>query len=178
MPSNRLNHQEIQPTLILLLSVNLAEIRSQGKLFFWPRPQQCPRCGSCRMWGHGFVSRYFDEVPVFVLLKRWRCPDCHAVHTCRPVAYWRRFSASIETILSCLSTKQAGGNWSINVSRQRQQYWAQGFRIQSLFTGFPACSLATLIKNNIIIATHSVMHRAENHYPHLAYLRLAVTKPP
>ncbi len=46
---------------------------SQGKLYPWPRPGWCPRCGSARLWGHGFVLRYFDGCGGAHPMKRWRC---------------------------------------------------------------------------------------------------------
>jgi len=41
------------------------------------------------LWGHGYVERYFGELSERIPLKRWRCPDCCAVHTVRPDNYWR-----------------------------------------------------------------------------------------
>ena len=47
-------------SLILSLSVNLPSLMSQGKSYPWPRPPCCPRCEGRRLWGHGYVGRYFD----------------------------------------------------------------------------------------------------------------------
>lgn len=156
----------------------MAELLSQGKLFSWPRPAWCPRCGSVRLWGHGFVTRYFDGVDGSLPMKRWRCPDCGAVHTCRPAEFWRRFLASIDTIIESLTAKMAGRCWDKSLSRQRQQYWLHGFRMQSLFDGLPGLELPILVAASVIPPTHSTADRAVLPWPGQPYRRLAVTAPP
>lgn len=160
------------------MSASLAELMSQGKLSPWPRPEWCPRCGSARLWGHGFVLRYFDGCVDAVPMKRWRCPDCRAVHTCRPVDYWRRFLACMNTIIESLTAKLAGHQWRCDISRQRQQYWFRGFRIQSLVDGLPGAALDTLIATGVIPPTHSLTDRAIVPWPGPPYRRLAATAPP
>jgi hypothetical protein len=49
-----------------------------------------------------YVRPYFDGSPEALWLKRWRCPDCGAVHRYRPDSHWRRFLAPITTILAIL----------------------------------------------------------------------------
>ena len=39
------------------------------------------------MWGHGYVYRYFQEVPVGLWMKRWYCPEYGQAHTIRPNGY-------------------------------------------------------------------------------------------
>jgi hypothetical protein len=151
---------------------------SQGKLFPWPRPGWCPRCGGARLWGHGFVFRFFDGCAAALPMKRWRCPDCGAVHTCRPADYWRRFLASIETITASLTAKIAGGQWRTEVSRQRQQGWYRGFRIQSLAGGLPGMGLDGLLAAGLIPPTVSLTDRATGPWPGRPYRRLAATDPP
>jgi len=160
------------------MSASLAEIMSQGKLSPWPRPGWCPRCGSCRLWGHGFVFRYFDGCNDAVPMKRWRCPDCRAVHTCRPADYWRRFLASAVAIAESIAAKVDGRHWRHQFSRQRQQYWFRGFRIQSLVDGLPGAALDTLITTGLIPPTHSLSDRAIVPWPGPPYRRLAATAPP
>lgn len=94
--------------------------------FPWPRPARCPRCGSVRLWGHGFVPAYFDEVPELVWLKRYRCPACRAVIRLRPQGYWRRFQASVEAIRHSLSRKLGHGRWDPGLPRSRQRHWLKG----------------------------------------------------
>jgi hypothetical protein len=151
---------------------------SQGKLFPWPRPKRCPPCGSARIWGHGYVLRYFDGYDRAVAMKRWRCPDCGAVHTCRPADYWRQFLGSIDTIIESLSTKLSGGHWRCDLSRQRQQYWLRGFKVQSLIGGLPGSTLGELLATAVIVATHSLTDRAVIPWLDPPHPRLAVTGPP
>ncbi len=111
-------------------------------------------------------------------MKRWRCADCGAVHTCRPADYWRRFLASIETITASLIAKIAGGLWGSEVSRQRQQGWLRGFHIQSLVDGLPGVALSVVLAAGLIPPTHSLTDRAIVPWPGAPYRRLAATAPP
>jgi hypothetical protein len=86
----------------------------------------CPRCGSVRLWGHGFVAAYFDDVPEAVLLKRYRCPACRAVIRLRPQGYWSRFQASVAAIRQSLSLKFGRGRWDPGLPRSRQRHWLKG----------------------------------------------------
>jgi putative transposase len=61
--------------MIISVCVNLNEIFSQGRKFKWVKPCNCPRCGSVRLWGHGFVLAYFDGFTHGLLLRRFRCPE-------------------------------------------------------------------------------------------------------
>jgi len=151
---------------------------SQGKLFPWPRPGRCPRCGSRRLWGHGYVRRYFDGYPEPLWIKRWRCPDCGGVHTCRPDSHWRRFLAPIAVILASLVGKIAELAWAGDASRQRQQYWHRGYIIQGRFNGLPQETIESLYLAGIIISTHSTTDRASATWPLRPYRRLAATEPP
>lgn len=156
----------------------MAELLSLGKLYPWPRPGRCPRCGGRRLWGHGYVRRYFDGVPEALWIKRWRCPDCGAVHTCRPDSHWRRFLAPIAVILASLAGKTAGLPWAAGESRQRQQYWYRGSIIQGRFDGLPQETVESLYLSGIIVATHSTADRALATWPGRPYRRLAATEPP
>lgn len=151
---------------------------SLGKLFPWLRPDRCPRCGGRRLWGHGYVQRYFDGVAEPLWMKRWRCPDCGAVHTCRPASHWRRFLAPIAVILASLAAKLEGFRWPSSENRQRQQYWHHGYRIQSRFEGLPAAPVANLLAKFVIVATHSTIERTTLPVPAPPYRRLAATAPP
>ena len=111
------------------------------------------------MWGHGYVARYFDGVGHPVWVKRWRCPDCRAVHTMRPRTHWRGFWATAVTIATVLARKVAGESWVREFSRQRQQYWWRGYQKQSRFSGC-IVPLPILMASGIIVATHSLTHRA------------------
>ncbi|CAO0819735.1 hypothetical protein DFAR_810013 [Desulfarculales bacterium] len=69
-----------------------------GRRFPCPQPERCPRCGSVRLWGHGFVPAYFDEDLTAIWLWLFFCPDCRAVIRLQPRGYWSRFQAPVETI--------------------------------------------------------------------------------
>jgi hypothetical protein len=172
------NQSSLRGELVLSLSVNLANIMSLGKLYPWPRPERCPRCGSHRLWGHGYVSRYFDGTPDFLWMKRWRCPECGAVHTCRPDSHWRRFLAPIATIFASLIGKLAEIPWQKDDSRQRQQYWYRGYLMQSQFDGLPHATIESLSEDGIVIATHSTTDRATIPWPGRLHPSFAATGPP
>ena len=110
-------------------------------------------------------------------VKRWRCPECRAVHTLRPDTHWRRFWAPLALIVASLQGKLEGHAWGPDFPRQRQQYWWQGFLRQRRMEGKPR-ELDALLREHIIAATHSLTDRAITPWPHPAYPRLAVTGPP
>jgi hypothetical protein len=163
-------------SLILYLSVDCSEILALGKAFRWSRPSRCPACEGLRLWGHGYVDRYFDGVPERIPLKRWRCPDCHAVHTMRPVNYWRGFLADKDAIFTSLLGKERHGYWLEAYPRQRQQYWWRGFRRQRGIQG-RQLSVRELVDLGGIAATHSLTHRETRPYRHPPHLIFAYTAP-
>ena len=163
--------------LILYLSVDFSKIQTFGKAYRWPRPRRCPRCDGYRVWGHGYVNRYFDGVFTSLPMKRWRCPDCRAVHTMRPDTHWRGFWASESIILSSIDYKESAGCWLGEISRERQQYWFRGFQKQRQFDG-PPRTLGKLVSQRIIAATHSLTHREITVYKHPPYRIFAFTPPP
>ncbi len=87
-------------------------------------------CKGKRLWGHGYVLRYFSFSSEGVYLKRFRCPECHTVHTVRPEGFSPRIMTPIKDICKVLKTKIAGGTYSAVFSRQNQQYWWKGFIFQ------------------------------------------------
>ena len=101
-------------------------ILEMGRAFPWPRPARCPRCGSVRVWGHGFVPAYFDGFAEPVLLKRLHCDDCHAVIRLRPQGYWRRFQAPIRAIRESIFRRLTRGRWDPGLPRSRQRHWLKG----------------------------------------------------
>jgi hypothetical protein len=112
--------------------MSVKEIYRLGRKYPFPRPRSCQRegCGSSRIWGHGFVVRYFDECAGFVELKRWRCPDCGAVYTLRPFGYWPRHHAPVRIILKSLCHRMLRGFWdkALGLTRQRQDNWLRALR--------------------------------------------------
>lgn len=117
--------------------MSVKEIFRQGRKCPFPRPRLCLRegCRSTRIWGHGFVIRYFDDCNGFVELRRWRCPDCGALYVMRPFGYWPRHRAPIRIILKNLCHRILRGSWdkTSGLSRQRQGHW-----MRALKTNIPA----------------------------------------
>ena len=101
-----------------------------GIQFPWKRPRTCPECGSTRLWGHGFVLRHFFGINAGILLKRWRCPDCHAIHSCRPVAYLPRMHYPCNIQIKSLENRLEGRPFPATVSRQVQQHWWKAFHFK------------------------------------------------
>ena len=127
--------------MILPVSVVLNEICRQGRHFKWPRPECCPRCGSVRVWGHGFVAAFFDGYDQCVYLRRYRCPDCRCVIRLKPQGYFNRFRARIDTIRACICHRLSEGRWIGKMSRSRQRHWLCALRKKAMgFFGF-GCSL-------------------------------------
>jgi len=123
------------------------------------------------------VPRYFENLVEPVWVKRWRCPECRAVHTLRPETHWRRFWAPWALIVVSLRGKLEGRGWGQAFSRQRQQYWCQGFLLQRRLEGKPR-ELDALLREGIIVATHSLGDRAIIPWPDPPYPSFAVTGPP
>jgi len=110
-------------TMIVFLCVSIKEIVERGRDFPWPRPAVCPRCGGRRIWGHGFVSAFFDGYAEPVCLRRYRCPECRCVIRVRPTGYFGRIQASIEAIRSSIGFRLEHGRWPAGSSRSRQGHW-------------------------------------------------------
>ena len=123
--------------MILSVSVFLNEIYCQGKNFKWQRPECCPRCGSVRVWGHGFVAAFFDGFDQCVYLRRYRCPDCGCVIRMKPQGYFNRFRARIDTIRTCICHRLTAGRWIGKMSRSRQRHWLCALKKKAVaFLGF------------------------------------------
>lgn len=160
--------------LILYVSVNFRQLVSLGQAYPWPRPQRCLRCHAERLWSHGYVRRYFDEVPEAVIVKRFRCPNCRAVYTLRPLTHWRGFWTSASIIRSSLTEKLIHGRWLSQIRRQRQQYWWRGLRMQQILEGELKEPLA-LFQRPLILATHSLNYREVWPFPDALHRIFAFT---
>lgn len=97
--------------MICPVVADLKEIRDQGRCFPWPRPERCPRCRNWRVWGHGYVERYFDGFAESLPLKCYRCPGCGCVMTMRPASYFPRIRSSKKSILIHLFHRLGNGRW-------------------------------------------------------------------
>ena len=109
--------------MVIFFPVRLKNLFELGRNYPWPRPESCPRCSGCRLWGHGYVSANFDGYDQSFTLKRYRCPDCGCVIRMRPRGYFKRFQASIASIRSSIESKTDWNKWTGGISRERQQHW-------------------------------------------------------
>lgn len=131
--------------MILSCNVSLQTLATRQKKYPWQRPAQCPGCQGATLWGHGFVSRYFNGHSGPIFLKRWRCPHCPIVITCRPATYWRRFQESISGIFEALMARAKGARWPPWVPRQRGGYWLRLLLENAKLHGMMKSSLAKTI---------------------------------
>jgi hypothetical protein len=92
---------------------------------------RCLSCQSPRIWGHGYVRRYFEGFLGPLWIRRLRCPDCGTVYTLRPDLFYRGFRYSLLTILSSLMTRITDHRWLSFLPRQNQQYWYKGLQLQA-----------------------------------------------
>ena len=118
--------------LVLHVAVDVQRLVELGKKYPWPRPARCLSCTSSRLWGHGYVRRYFEGFINPLWIRRLRCPDCGTVYTLRPDLFYRGFRYSVRTTLSSLVSKITDHCWLPFLPRQNQQYWYRGLRIQAL----------------------------------------------
>lgn len=109
--------------MIISFSAILNEIYHLGREYDWPKPDLCPCCNSCRVWGHGYFLACFDGYNHPLTLKRFRCPDCKCVIRLRPYGYFKRFQASIATIRASIVSKVSDGKWIDDICRNRQRHW-------------------------------------------------------
>ena len=122
--------------MVIFFPVILKQLFHLGRLYPWPKPDHCPRCGSHRLWGHGFVAAYFDGFNQPFSLKRYRCPNCKCVLRLRPSGYFKRFQSSILTIRLSILHKTKAGRWLPGLSRSRQCHWLRSLckRIKAYLT--------------------------------------------
>lgn len=122
--------------MIIYISIDLKLLLKKGKQFPWVAPCQCPKCGGIRLWGHGYVTAYFDPFSCVFYLKRYRCPDCRSVFRCRPKGFFKRFQASILDIRTSIVMKVEQRRWNQVFSRNRQIHWYQSLlrHIQAYLT--------------------------------------------
>lgn len=164
--------------LILLCRIKLKNIQELGKEFPWKKPRTCPACGSHRLWGHGFVLRYFYDYYEGLWMKRWHCADCRAVHTVRPSDYTPGIHYRREVQLSSLKAKLNGQPFFTDISRQVQQHWVKIFhrlcRRESNW-GDPLVLLDRLVAGSQFHLTNRPIHRKSWREAPPPYLSFALT---
>ncbi len=111
--------------MIFQSKITVEELSRNGKNHKWDKCE-CTKC-NCKMWGHGFVGRYFSTFPEVIFLKRYRCPVCSTVVTARPEGYWPFIRSSILVIHSTLNTRISIGFWPTGFPRQRGGHWLKRF---------------------------------------------------
>lgn len=119
----RIAHSQKDGVMIIFVRAHLKEIFDQERKYAWPRPERCPLCGMCKVWGHGFVLAYFDGIGGGVYLRRYRCPECRCVLRLRPIGFFARIQASIETIRESLWQRLHKGRWPRGSSGSRRRHW-------------------------------------------------------
>lgn len=117
--------------LILFVEVCVKRLVELGRKYRWQRPEQCPKCGGVRVWGHGYVAAYFDEAGrACVFLKRYRCPECRLVMRLRPCGYWERIQATVAAVHHCVVHRLNKGRWPPGCNGARGRHWLRGLRRQ------------------------------------------------
>jgi hypothetical protein len=116
--------------MVIPVEVELKCLVEQQRAYPWPKPERCPRCQECRVWGHGFVAAFFDGIFEAVYLRRFRCPVCRCVMRLRPKGYFKRFQASIQRIYACLRQRLVEGRYEAGISRSRQRHWMRALQRQ------------------------------------------------
>lgn len=164
--------------MILYIEINLENLKHLGKNFSWINPNKCPSCNHFKLWGHGYVQRYFNDEPESYWIKRYKCPQCKRIHTCRPLTHYRRFQNSKIIMLGFLFLYFLLGKYPGKHTRQKEQYWIKGFRLQNFLNGkFKDISegFLNLLKNSIIPFTHSKEYFKITPVNKGTYLSFAVT---
>lgn len=120
--------------MIWHVAVELNEIAALGRAYAWPRPEPCLGCGRFKVWGHGFVERYFEELDGPVPLRCYRCPGCGCVVTPRPVGLFRRVRSAAACVRFHLAHRLDTGRWSAPTARDtsRMRHWLTNLRRQAL----------------------------------------------
>lgn len=170
--------RKLDTYLILHFEVDFKSLQRLSKDYPWPQLQRCPRCGGRRIWGHGYVLRYFDGWGEGLWMKRYRCLSCWAIHTARPTSHWRGFWAPWPQILVSMLHKLKKGRWLSGLSRQRQQYWWKGFGKQAARERHQPRSLETLkalVRRWRIVSTHSLEYCEIRRFRVLPHRIFAVT---
>lgn len=148
--------------LIVYYRIKIKILKEKGKEYPWVKPCSCLKCHSKRLWGWGFVYRYFIGEVEGVWLKRYRCPECGTIYTLRPIQHFRGFWHGWFVVIASLLSKLKKGRWlKEGASRQAQQYWWKSFLKQISKrenSRRNLCSLRLLLKMHTFPATCSLKY--------------------
>lgn len=147
------------PLVVLHVTVDVKRLFELGPLYPWPRPPHCLCCNSVRVWGHGYVTRYFEGFIYPLWVRRLRCPDCSTVYTLRPDLFYRGFRYSLKVILASLTARIEGRRLT-SIPRQNQQYWFKGLKFQALrlknIMRLNVDTLQEIISRGLVPVSHSL----------------------
>lgn len=73
------------------------------------------------------MLRYFIGFKTGIWMKRWRCPDCKAVHTTRPIQYCPGIQYTRHQQVLSLFSKLSRNYFLKSIPRQTQQHWRKLF---------------------------------------------------
>lgn len=118
--------------MLHFVDVILKDVFDKGHNFKWPKPSSCPRCRHYKVWGHGFVERFFDCFSSSLLVKRFRCNKCGCVICCRPASHFSRIQSSSKSIKARLAHRIAHGRWPPGIATSRQRHWLANLKRQVL----------------------------------------------
>jgi hypothetical protein len=167
---------------LLICRLNLQKIQELGKQFLWKHPKICPQCNGDRLWGHGFVLRYFISFVTGLWMKRWRCPDCGAVHTARPQQYSPGVHYPRDQQQTSITAKLKGQPFVKTIPRQVQQHWLKIFHHISKRTAnweAPDTVFKDLLQTGQFHLTKRRIYSASRPQTDAPYLSFALTvKPP
>jgi len=136
--------------MIVFFAKTAFEISKFAANFKWP-DCNCEKC-SRKMWGHGFVARYFESLNDSIKIKRLRCPVCGMVITFRPAEYYPAFRSKITSIYDAMSNRLKSGFWPTGFSRQRGWYWLKLFKASLFMSG--ASDAIDFLENRFLKEVH------------------------
>ena len=109
--------------MLHFVDVILKDVLDKGHNFQWPKPSCCPRCQHYKVWGHGFVERFFDCFSSSLSIKRFRCNNFGCVICCRPASHFGRIQSSSKSIKDRLAHRITQGRWPPGIATPRQRHW-------------------------------------------------------
>lgn len=119
--------------MIVFVAVQLKDIFAQGKDFPWVCPAACLKCHHYKVWGHGFVPRFFDGFVDCLYMKCYRCPLCSCVMTSRPDTHFSRIRCCKETLCALLVLRITTGRWpASSLLPSRMRHWLANLKRNAL----------------------------------------------
>ncbi len=141
--------------LSLFFFISNKDIFRLGRAYIFPRPPNCIRCKSKKLWGHGYVYAYFEGYNSAISLRRYSCDDCGCVYTIRPFGYFPRHHVEIRIIFDRICHRTTKGVWdkSNGFSRQRQGHWLRDLiKNIRIYLGFD-------FKADVVDGFYDLMHK-------------------